>query len=411
MIKRIKQCRICKSLDIQRFLPLGNIPLPNGFLSKKDIVKPDPKYPLNAGLCNNCGLVQLMEVVSPEEMFKNYVYIPSSSKTRMNNFENIAREAIDMYHLKPPSLIIDIGSNDGSLLSYFKALSYNTLGIDPATNLAKIAELNGIRTINNYISVPLAKKIRKIHGPAKIVTATNVVAHINDLDDLLEAVALLLDQEGVFICEFPYLLDLIEKNQFDTIYHEHLSYFSIKPLLRLLNNSKLKLIQVKRTSIDGGSLRVYISKKTSTHPISKDIIKMLNNEIKNGLYNKNTYIDFSDRVRKLCQKLKKTIKIIKKKGKTIAGYGAAAKGNILLNYSGIDHTLIDFIVDSTPYKQGLYTPGTHIPIMPETEIVKQKPDYVLILAWNFVKEIMNKQTKYHKSGGKFIIPVPAVTIV
>ncbi|KKP59982.1 MAG: C-methyltransferase [Candidatus Gottesmanbacteria bacterium GW2011_GWA1_34_13] len=411
MIKKITKCRICNSRKITKFFAFGSIPLPNGFLTKEQLKKSEKFYPLTAGYCNICGLVQLTEIVNPEEMFKNYVYIPSSSKTRMNNFETIALQAQKKFKLKSNSLIIDIGSNDGSMLSYFKGLGYRTLGIDPAENLAKIAVLKGIETINDYISIKLSKKIKSKYGSADIITATNVVAHISDLPDLLLSVEQLLSDNGVFICEFPYLLDLIRKNQFDTIYHEHLSYFSIKPLIYLIKRSNLKLIDVQRTSIDGGSLRIFLAKKSSVYKINNQINKLFQQEIKVGLYDAKTYIKFAKNVKQLCKLLKKTLKKLKIQGKTIAGYGAAAKGNILLNYSKIDNKLIDFIVDSTSYKQGLYTPGTHIPIYPEIEIINRQPDYVLILAWNFVKEIINKQVKYSKNGGKFIIPVPKIKII
>lgn len=410
MIKTVTKCRICFSKRLHQFLPLGKIPLPNGFLQKESLLKPEPKFPLTVGYCKDCGLVQLLEIVDPEIMFRNYVYIPSSSKTRMKNFENIVEVARKKTSLTSDSLVIDIGSNDGSLLSFFKGQGIKTLGIDPATNLAKIAELKGIETYNDYISVKTAKKIRKTKGPAKIITATNVVAHIHDLHELFNSVEILLDHDGIFICEFPYLLDLIKNNQFDTIYHEHLSYFSVKPLLRLLQQVNLHCVDIQRTSIDGGSLRVFLAKKTNPL-LEKKITQLVDLETKEGLYSPQTYKKFAQRVKKLKKNLKKMLSEIKAQGNTIAAYGAAAKGNILLNYCKISNKLIAFAVDSTPYKQGLYTPGTHIRIFPESEIAKQKPDYVLILAWNFAAEIMEKEKRFKESGGRFIIPVPEVTIV
>ncbi len=410
MYKKVKACRICGNPNLKLFLTLGNIPLPNGFLTKNQLSKPEKYFPLNACLCEKCGLVQLQEIVNPNEMFKNYVYIPSTSKTRMNNFSEIAEYANKNFKLNHNSLVIDIGSNDGSLLSYFKGYGIKTLGIDPAVNLAKIAELKGITTINNYITPVLAKKIYKKYGQANVITATNVVAHIDNLYDLFKSVEILLGVNGVFICEFPYLLDLIKNNQFDTIYHEHLSYFSIKPLIKLTSRVNLELFDVFRSNIDGGSLRVVFKKKNIKLEINAKIKKLLDNENNYGLYNFSTYQKFAKRVKHVSDNLQKTLKKIKKQGKTIAGYGAAAKGNILLNYCHINDKLIDYIVDSTPYKQGLFTPGTHIPIFPEAEIMKTKPDYILILAWNFAFEIMDKEKKYKVQGGKFIIPVPKVTI-
>ena len=411
MIKEVIECRICKQKSVNEFLPLGDIPLPNGFIKKEDLKLNEPRFPLRVGICVDCGLVQLMDVVNPEAMFRNYVYIPSTSKTRMSNFAEIASGAQKRFKVNQNSLVVDIGSNDGSLLSFFKGYGIRVLGIDPAINLAKVAELKGIETVNNYISASLARKIRKSKGPAKVITATNVVAHIDDLHDLLKSVELLLEDEGVFICEFPYLLDLIENNQFDTIYHEHLSYFSIKPLLHLLQQVGLEMTDVVRTPIDGGSLRVFIQKRQKKAKKNSKIEILLKNEMEKKLYDKKTLDSFAHRVKRLKTELRKTLTKLKNSNKKIVAYGAAAKGNILLNYCNIGNSLIDFAVDSTPYKQGLYTPGTHIRIFPEAEIIKRKPDYILILAWNFAKEIMEKEKKYKVNGGKFIIPVPAVTIV
>jgi len=327
-----------------------------------------------------------------------------------DHFASLAKDVFRRCQLRERDLVVDIGSNDGSLLSYFKGYGIKTLGIDPAVNLAKIAELKGITTINNYITPVLAKKIYKKYGQANVITATNVVAHIDNLYDLFKSVEILLGVNGVFICEFPYLLDLIKNNQFDTIYHEHLSYFSIKPLIKLTSRVNLELFDVFRSNIDGGSLRVVFKKKNIKLEINAKIKKLLDNENNYGLYNFSTYQKFAKRVKHVSDNLQKTLKKIKKQGKTIAGYGAAAKGNILLNYCHINDKLIDYIVDSTPYKQGLFTPGTHIPIFPEAEIMKTKPDYILILAWNFAFEIMDKEKKYKVQGGKFIIPVPKVTI-
>jgi len=410
MIKKVKNCRICGGASFTIFLSFGDIPLPNAFLKPEELKKREPRFPLTTCICDSCGLVQLYEIVDPEVMFRNYVYIPSSSKTRMKNFSEIAQQAIERQKLNQDSLVIDIGSNDGSLLSFFKGIGIKTLGIDPATNLAKIAELKGIETINDYVSTKLAKKIRKMRGPAKVVTATNVVAHIDDLVSLLSAVEILLDEDGIFICEFPYLLDLIQNNQFDTIYHEHLSYFSIKPILKLLQRVKLHFVDIVRTPIDGGSLRIFLGKKKNPG-LTKKIERMISEEENYSLYDLKTLKAFANRVKDMRLELRKKLKEIKKQKKTIAAYGAAAKGNILLNYCDISTSLIKFAVDSTPYKQGLYTPGSHIPIYPESEIVKRNPDYVIILAWNFAAEIMKKERKYSAAGGKFIIPVPRVTII
>jgi len=411
-VKRLNHCRICGGTDLTEFLSLGSIPLPNGFLHKEDLGKDEPYFPLTVGFCSNCYLVQLLETVSPEMMFRNYVYIPSASQTRMDNFSQIAAQAKEMVALNEKSLVIDIGSNDGSLLSYFKGYGIRTLGIDPAVNLAKIAELKGIETINTYISPTVAKKIVKEFGHAQVITATNVVAHIDNLHELFSAVEIMISKTGVFISEFPYLGDLLEKKLFDTIYHEHLSYFSIHPLLKLIKQHGLKIVDLKRTPIDGGALRLSISPTASPYPEAiTSIESLLRLEKKWKLDQLKTYVIFSNEVLDLKQNIQQALSRLKKQKYSIAGYGASARGNILLSFCGLGKETLDFIVDSTPYKQGLVTPGHHIPIYPEDALITTQPDYTLILAWNFVNEITQKQSEYSRRGGKFIIPVPKVEIV
>lgn len=412
MTNTLKKCRICGSQKIHQFLNLGLMPLPNGFRSKKELSRKEKKYRLSVGVCQNCTLMQLIDVVDPKVMFKNYVYIPSASKTRITNFQGIVDELIKLYPPGPKSLAVDIGSNDGSLLVEFKKLGVTTLGIDPAENLSKIAVLKGIQTVNDYFSKALARKLIKSNGKAQFITATNVVAHIDNLHDFFAGIELLLQKEGVFLCEFPYVVDLLQKNLFDTIYQEHLSYFSVKPLVMVLQEHGLKICGIRRTAIDGGALRLLISKNSSSRQESTMAIADLLNLEKNlGLDQIKNYKKFGTKIKKLKKEISQTLSKLKKKGKTVVGYGASARGNILMNYCHIGRKELDFIVDSTPYKQGLYTPGTKIQILPEEEIIKRRPEYVLILAWNFAEEIMTKQKKYKNMGGKFIIPVPYVQII
>ena len=408
---KIKHCRICGSDKLHPFLNLGSIPLPNGFLKSNQLKAEEPKYPLEVGVCLHCSLMQLMDLVNPEVMFHNYVYIPSGSKTRLKNFQQIANEMISQSSPGKGSLAVDIGSNDGSLLLEFKRQGIKTLGVDPAKNLAKIAELKGIETLNDYFNLKTARKIRQKYGSAHYITATNVVAHIGDLHQLFSAISHLLDDQGLFVCEFPYVVDLLEKKLFDTIYQEHLSYFSVQAFIYLIKKHDLKIIKVRRTPIDGGALRFMLAKQSSHHSEDKASIKKLvelENKLKLDQFI--TYQKFADQVQQLRRDIQFAFKKLKHQNKSIAGYGASARGNILLNYCGINHKDIDFIVDSTLYKQGLYTPGHHIPIYPEEKLLEKMPDYTLILAWNFAEEIMKKQKKYRQQGGKFIIPVPEVKI-
>ncbi len=403
---KIKSCRICGKTHLQSFLSLGKMPIPNGFLTKYELNKPEIKYPLEACVCESCNLVQLTHVIPAELMFKNYLYIPSTSESMLRHFQTLAEETIIKFGLKRKDLVIDIGSNDGTLLSFFKIQEINVLGIDPATNLAQLARLKGIETINDFFTPKLAKEIVAKSGKAKVITATNVMGHINDLHSFCEAIKILLDKDGVLIAEFPYLLDLLEKNEFDTIYHEHLSYFSLKPLMKLIKDHELVVVDVQHLPTHGGSLRIFVTKKTFRIKQNSSIKEFIDQESDKKLGTKYPYLEFSKKVINLKKKLIKFLNELRLKNKKIAGYGASAKGNVLLNYCGLEKSIISYIVDSIPYKQGRYTPGTHIPIFPENRLEKDQPDYTLLLSWNFAEEIFRKQTKYRESGGRFILTVP-----
>ncbi len=411
-VREIKRCRVCDSNNLYEYLDLGMLPIPNGFLEKEDLKEQEKTYPLVLVYCRNCSLSQLKYIVKPEVMFKNYLYIPSVSQTRLNNFRLLMDDAEKRVKLSKDSLIADIGSNDGSLLTVFKNEGMRVIGVDPAENLVKVAELNGVPTELGYFNPELAEAIKKKQGEASVMYATNVFAHIGDMHDFLKASEILLDENGIFISQFPYVLDLIKENQFDTIYHEHLSYFSVKSLLELALRSGLEIFDIQSSPLDGGSLKVYWKKRTNTknRVETTTINSYLQKEEKEGLYKDSTYDSFADRVKSLKTVTKEQLLALKKEGKHIVGYGAAAKGNILLNYFGIGPRLFDYIVDSTPYKQGRFTPGTHIPIFAESKIYETKPDIIVLLAWNFKDEIMKKNKDVEKYGGKFMVCIPNVQI-
>lgn len=402
-------CRACGSRDLLTFLQLGPTPVPNGFLKADYRHRAEKFYPLDVCFCKSCGLVQLAHVVSPKVMFKNYVYIPSTSETMRTHFTSLAKQAIKKADAKVGDLVLDIGSNDGTLLSAFKIQKMSVLGVDPAENLVSKANREGIHTICGLFTKRLAKKIKKDMGVVKIITATNVVAHVHDLDDFLEGIKILLADNGLFIAEFPYLLDLIEKVEFDTIYQEHLSYFSITPFDKLLKKHKLSLVDVQKLGVHGGSVRVLVSKEDLNSSIR--VKKLLKLETKKRLLSPETYLKFRRKVDKIRHELVQQLWSLRLKGKSLVGYGASAKGNVLLNYCRIGPETLDYIVDSIPYKQGKYTPGMHIPIFPESKLLQDKPDYALLLAWNFASEIIKKQSEYRKRGGKFILAIPKLTIV
>lgn len=406
--KKVTRCRICNSKNLVDVINLTDQPIPNGFLTKEELKAKEEKYPLAVCFCTDCSLMQLRFLVKANVMFDNYLYIPSASKTRIENFKNLAEEVKKLTKFSEKSLIIDVGSNDGSMLIQFKNLGAKTLGIDPAENLVKVASLSGIETVNDYFDSKVALKVRKKYGKAKAMLATNVIAHIHNLHEVIKGGEILLEDDGIFLMQFPYSLDLIRDNLFDTIYHEHLSYFSVKSLLSLAKDSNLEIFDIEKSTLDGGSLKVYWKKKLDKkRKINLEAInKILKEEEKFGLYDVKTYLDFKDRVEKLKKEAVNKLKALKKKNKTIVGYGAAAKANVLLNYFGIDKKTIDYLVDSTPYKQGRFTPGSHIPIYSEDRIYKTNPDYIIIFAWNFAKEIMDKNKKFRAQGGKYILLEP-----
>lgn len=412
MMKSINKCRICHSKRLYKFLDLGKQPIPNGFRKNEDLGKHEAKYELACLFCENCGLVQLSIVVDPEKMFKNYVYAASSTKMMVNNFSSLAHEACTEKKLDESSLAVDVGSNDGSLLTFFKSYDCKVVGIDPAENIAKVAELNGIPTEIAYFNDTIAKKVRKKYGRADVICATNVVAHTNDLYGVFRGVDTLLKEDGIFITEFPYLPDLIEKLEFDTIYHEHLSYFALGPWKYLVEKCGYEICDVRRLSILGGSIRLtHRRKKGQRNPAKKTIEYLLNIEKQKGLYDKKTYDIFAGKVNSLKNEFNELIDSLKKDGRRIAGYGAAAKANVLTNFFGIGSDKIDFIVDGTPFKQGLFTPGMNIPVYAEGHLQKKMPDYAIIFAWNFLDEILEKQEAYLAGGGRFIIPLPEIKII
>jgi len=408
---KLERCRICKNKKLEKILDLGKMPLANAFLNKNQISQKEISYPLRVVWCESCGLIQIDEIVPPEVLFKNYIYVSGTSEALRKHFEGLATEVVTNFKLNSESLVIDIGSNDGTLLKEFKKHGLKVLGVEPAVNIAKIAEENGIKTISNFFSVDIAKKIVRENGKAEVITATNVVAHTNDLDGLLKGVSYLLKDDGVFVIEVPYLVDLLENVEFDTIYHEHLSYFAVRPLKKFFGEHDFKIINVERVKIHGGTIRVFVSKKKSRYNISKNVNKLILLEKKKKMHEVTVYKNFAGQVKKLKKDLVSLLQRLKSENKKVIGYGAAAKGNTLLNYYHIGPELIEFIADLNPMKQNKFTPGTNIPVYSPEQIYEAKPDYMLILAWNFADEIMKQQLKFKEMGGKFIILVPEVKIV
>lgn len=410
-VVKISSCQFCKSKNLKKVLDFGVTPPANSFLSKKDLKKNELKFPLQVFFCKNCHLLQLGHVVNPEILFKDYVYTSSTSPVFVKHFENYAAEVFNSFNLNKGSLVVDIGSNDGILLKPFKILGTRILGVDPANNLATVATMSGIPTLPRFFDTTLANEIVKNTGRADIITANNVFAHIRDLDEIVKGIKLLLKDQGVFIFEVAYLGDFLEKNYFDTIYHEHLFYHAISPLAKFFKHHGMTVIDVQKVPTHGGSIRVFVKKNIAKYKVLNSVGKFIKEEAKNGLGKEKTYLDYFQKIEKNKKTLLELLKNLKSQGKTISGYGAPAKGNTLLNYFGINSKLLDYIIDDSPLKQGLFTPGTHIPVISSDILNRKKPDYILILAWNFADSIMENLKDFSIDGGEFIIPVPEPFVV
>lgn len=410
--KIISLCRSCKGSNLIPYLDLGITPLANGLIKPENISKNEPKFPLVVCYCKDCSLSQLSVVVDPEILFRDYFYMSSISNTFKTHCNTISSDLIDTIKLDQNDLVVDIASNDGCLLQEFKKRQIKTLGVEPAVNLAKLANSSGIETLNHFWDDETAKKIAKEYGGAKVITAFNVFAHVDDVHGFVQNIKLALKDDGVFVIEVPYLIDFLEKHEFDTVYHEHLSYFLLKPLQHILEQNGMKIIKVKKYSIHGGTIEV---RAVKNNDYAKNIVSNVDDFIiveKNlGFYDVAQYLNFANEVKNMKKNLNELISDLRQKGKKIAGFAASAKGNTLLNYCSIDANSIQYIVDETPTKQGLLTPGSHIPIVPMSGLENNPPDYLLILAWNFIEEIMTKTKQFKEKGGKYIIPIPKIQIV
>ena len=401
-----QKCRICSSTNLTMILDLGEQPPANSFVDQNELNSPESKFPLRLFWCTDCYLVQLLDIVDKEYLFKNYFYMTSASKPIVDHFKKYAQDVyVEFLKEEKNPFVVEIGSNDGSLLSEFKKLGTQILGIEPATNLSNLANQSNITTKNTFFSSQVCKEIIKSRN-ATAVVANNVIAHVEDLQDLMHGIQILLDKNGVFIFEVPYLVDLIKKLEFDTIYHEHLSYFSILPLLKLVEQFGLEIFDIRKQSVHGGTLRIFVSKKNN-YSINDSVKIFIDDEYSLGLDKIEFYHKFSTNIIKLKKNLIELLLRLKNENKSIFGYGASAKGNVLLNFCDIANENLDFIIDTTPLKQGKFTPGTHIPIIPPEKILeKGKNDVALLLAWNYADSILKKEELFRKNGGKFLIPVP-----
>jgi SAM-dependent methyltransferase len=416
----ITACRACGAKGLEVVLSLGRTPLANRFLSAEEIDLPEPRYPLDLAFCPGCALVQITVTVPPEDLFREYLYLSSFSDTMLDHARDIAARLISEQKLSEESLVIEIASNDGYLLQFYKERGIPVLGIEPAVNVARIAmDERGIPSICEFFTQEIAQGLLGTNQQADLIHANNVLAHVADLNSVVRGIEVLLKDTGIAVIEVPYVGDLIDHCEFDTIYHEHLCYFSLTTLDQLFRRHNVPIFDVERLPIHGGSLRIFASKtrpksgqgSNGGKPQSRAVREMLRAEKERGMDSISFYKEFALKVGSLRERLVMMLNGLKREGKRLAAYGASAKGSTLLNYFGIGKETLDFVVDRSTFKQGRYTPGTHLPIYAPETLLKEPPDYVLLLTWNFADEILVQQAEYLRRGGKFITPVPEPKIM
>lgn len=406
-------CRSCGTARCEVFLDLGSTPLANSYpLPAELAARPEPTYRLAVAFCHDCALVQLTETVPPELLFGEYLYFSSFSTTMLEHAQTLARDLIATRRLGPQSLVVEVASNDGYLLRNYAAAGIPVLGIEPARNIAEVANERGVPTRNVFFGAATAADLAREGLRADVLHAHNVLAHVADLNGFVGGIATVLKPLGMALFEVPYVQDLVDTVAFDTVYHEHLCYFSVTALDALFRRHGLVLRDVVQMPIHGGSLRLQVVQRASPEAVpSANVARLLAAEKAGGAADLATYRGFATRVDRLRLDLRTLLLDLKARGQRLAAYGAAAKGSTLLNTSGIGTELLEFVVDRSPHKQGRLMPGVHVPIDAPERLLREQPDYVLLLTWNFAAEILLQQAEYRARGGRFIVPVPSPHIL
>ncbi|OIP57769.1 MAG: hypothetical protein COX79_04310 [Candidatus Levybacteria bacterium CG_4_10_14_0_2_um_filter_36_16] len=406
-------CRFCKSKKISSVIDLGYVPLAGGFLKNinKESLTKEFFYPLTLSFCQNCYLLQTSNVINKDILFKNYYYNSSSIKTLVNHFENVTEELLRHLPQNIKPFIVEIGSNDGTLIKSSLSKGVKTLGIDPATNIVRPLMKQKLPIINDYFTEKLAVRIKKRYGQADIIFSSNTLAHIENMHDVARGIKILLKKNGMLIFETHYLGKLIKELQYDMIYHEHQYYYSLTTLKKFFKMHQMEIFDVKPIQIHAGSMRYYVQNINGGRKITNSVIKLEKREKNMKLDKKNTFILYQKKVEKTKKRLITFLTSLKKRGHEIIGYGASGRGSIIMNYCGLDSNNLSYIVDDAPAKQKLYTPGNHLRVYPPKKIYKNQVSYILLFAWSFSKEIISKHQLYIQSGGKFIIPLPRVRLL